>query len=1057
MLFADDWSCFSEEYQYILICGSAMPQQKLMNEYLSYIPWRGVVSLSTNLHEPLNAEIGSVKHLRALQSTQSEAECTDTIQHSAVWWLYSNGYDDDPDTLTDSFAQWRNRNRRFLQYTVQEICTAAPPQELMIIMDCGSLEGEGEWNKVQALLEYFDENEDSGTQAAVLNAENQRSFDQNRLANLRLRAFPLGIESLADYAASYLNGSRRAGVWLPHRDKKTGIQLEEADEQYITSYVDIVGDHLLDPSVPSRALRAFYRGEPITWDAIDRALPVLHPRTAALAEEIRQRIDEEKWGRIKVPHTPGAGASVLTRTVCWQLRKSCPVVQLREVNMDTLECLQRVAALSRCPVLILMDGDFTISDVEAVESNMHSGIASKKYLILYTYRVYGASDDMRKLSVLDDRTAEDFERHYAEELKQSEIYPLDEISTRTANLGELTRTQTFREFRLPFFYGMYAFEEDFVSVSHYINQVLDFMNRDAKYYKAIRYLSLVTYFTGTKGLSFKILKKLLSMNSSSLAEIRKTLNAGIPSLVYTTNASYRICHPVIAYQILLKTCGEGTGHLSTLSFCKLCTEFIKDIRKLDRSDDPSAYVNQLVADLFTNREVIDHEATARDASRSSFSTAILALGQFNLQKEVFQCLVENFPKNAHCFQHYGRLLSVNEPLNLMPAKQQFNEAIQLDPESPLHYHARGTMYLRFCRQKLHSDSLKTPEDIYNECKSAVELALQDFFTTLDYARYTPLFNRSYPYSSILQICTIVIKQIIRRYDERYPGTKFWDSGTEIARWCHHLLSVARRYAMRTEIEHPEFEQNPYYAQMKRDLTGIKFSLPELEALIEKSPTENADLKIIYLSRLNTRREAWRFRTQQDLATITEYCETVTQIIGPDGGVLWKWFQAYIRMDNFSYAHALGFLENLPGLENSVTVNYLLQILYFCQFYETANPDDADKALFYQRRCRELSQTAINGDHRRSCRLFLTAPGTGRVPLTDLREDGAKLECTVIDQVAKEQSARMTLKLDPRFKAVFVPIYNQEVKTRQGFGLPVKAAIGFSYNGLYGFDLEIGHD
>lgn len=191
--------------------------------------------------------------------------------------------------------------------------------------------------------------------------------------------------------------------------------------------------------------------------------------------------------------------------------------------------------------------------------------------------------------------------------------------------------------------------------------------------------------------------------------------------------------------------------------------------------------------------------------------------------------------------------------------------------------------------------------------------------------------------------------------------------------------------------------------------------------------------------------------ETDLNIALNYCEEVIQSTGGDSGLLWKWFQIYIHTPTFNEAHALGILESVQTLDTSITANYLLYVLYFCRFYRTQSSDDAEKSRNYRDKCRELCR-GVSGEHRRSCPFFLA--GTESLPLTDSREKGIKLDCTLTEDVVQMQSAHMTLNLHRRFQVVFIPHHNKNLKIGQSVGTVVKATIGFGYNGLYGFDLEL---
>lgn len=1041
---------FSEQFQYILICGSILPQDELTNEYLARIPWRGVLSLSTQVDEPLGKKINEVKYLRHLTI---ESDVEETIQNSDVWWAYASGHTSAPDSLTDSFPQWRNRYRNYLQNAAEKICDIAPPQELMLIVACDSLADEDEKKKVQKLLEYFDIDESENTHIAVLGAKEQLQIDMTSLANLNPVFFDVDMQALADYASTYMRGKRKAGIWLPQLDKKMGIQLEADDEKYITSCLEVMGDHLLIPSTKNDEVKAFYWGEPISWNAIDRQLPVYRHEMTTITKEIKEKIEKEQWGRFELSHAPGSGASVLVKEVCWNLRKDYPVVRVKQISSNLIESLKRIAKLTSLPMVILLDGDYSRNDAETIEASLRADLVSRKYILLYTYRTYSVKDSPQ-LGILNIREAEEFESHYVDVMSQESTYSPEEIAQRKGELQQLTQTQALAEFRLPFFYGMYTFQEDFVSATQYIEQIINKMKLDPSYCKIVSYLSIITYFSTSCGLSHRIVKKLLGTQKISLREACDILNKGSRAFVYVRDAEYRICHPVIAHKILMDMYGNGES-LSTSAFCNICNAFIQDIRRLDGGISPSDYADQLVTSIFIKRSQIDRADDSQDTARNTFATIILLLDNPNLQEEVLQCLVSQFPQNPHCFQHYGRLLSSHSPSEVDKAKQQFDKAIQLDGHNPIHYHARGIMYMRYCRNLLKSNKFMTPENVYGECKNPVDRAIEDFETAVEMAlnsnRENFQFNLAYPYSSILDICIMIVSNIKSAYNNTHYDIPFWESDSEAVRWCRSILAIAKRYNMNAEQEHPEIEENSHYKQAKKALGGIQLSQAELKTRIDANQ-EDTDLKILFLSNLDTHGDSLSSMRENDLNVALNYCETVIQSTGADGGLLWKWFQIYTHMATFSETHALGFLESLPMRDSNVTVNHLLQILYFCRFYRTQDPQDAEMALRYQRNCRALSYDIIGGMQRRSCRFFLS--DTKALPLTDNRGKGIKLECTLTEDVIKEQSAHMTLNMDPRFKVVFVPYHNKELKIGQGVGTVVKATIGFSYNGLYGFDLEL---
>lgn len=599
---------------------------------------------------------------------------------------------------------------------------------------------------------------------------------------------------------------------------------------------------------------------------------------------------------------------------------------------------------------------------------------------------------------------------------------------------------------------MCAFEEDFVSVDSYVNEAVERCLYDADYCKIISYLSIITYFTETGSLSHKIAKKLLSQPDASLRTIRSEINNGIPSLVYVTNTSYRICHPVIAYRILLRLYGIDEN-LSNSKFCQICKSLIEDIRRLDGGEKPSDYANELITSIFLVRSFVDHEDENKDILKNTFADILLNIKNGNLQEEIFSCLVMNFPQNPHNYQHFGRLISINSPGDYIKAKEQFDKAILLDKFNPVHYHARGMMYFRYCRYLLNTNKSWSTKEIYDNCKNIVEFAIEDFENAATFAQEYDVygggrFNLSYPYGSILNTCSTIVGSIKKSYEQQY-STSFWTSNIEITHWCRKLMSLATRYNLHVKQDHPEVEQNLYYKCIMRIFSEIEINQDMLKDLIDKQP-DDKDLKIFYLNSMPNNKTYIPSLKEEELKRIQNYSESIINQTNADRGILWKWFLASINMKSYDEAHIIGFLETLPTINSSIIANYLLGVCYFCRHLRTGDNGDADKSLYYQRICRDLSKKSIIADRRRSCPFYLDMSCTP--PLVDNKEKSTKMCCTLTEDVIKEQSAYMTLDQNPKFKVVFVPHYN-DFKPGQGFGLYVKATIGFSYNGLYGFDLE----
>lgn len=1063
---AEDCANFNgQQYRYILICGSNQSNYVGLSDYLARIPWTGVISLSRKTNEPLYKSIQKSRLLRNLLISQTALDLKNNISHGATWWMFADGVEGDPDTIFDGFAKWRNKTFHFLQDTIPAICSATSPQDLKIIIDVDSV-CEGEKEKLKRIIETFDIDEVTVKEMAQLGTGSTSFAETVELTSIQARDYNVGMAGLATYAARYLGPANRKGIQLPHVDKLTGVQMNEEDRQFVSAYIEIVGDHLLNAATTPDSKHSFYWGEPISWDAIEEGLPVNRPEVEKYREMLESNLKSEKWGHIRLGHTPGAGATVLCRCVLWQLKNKYPIVRILQLGRDTFESLRRVATLSGLPLLILMDGDYTLADLELLEANLRSSLI--KHVVLYTYRHYqwesGASKEetdqaVDALGIMDNRTAEKFEVRYCNEIQQKKMYIEAEIVRRQESLRSLTLELSLRDFRLPFFYGMYAFKEEFVSIDSFTHEIAARMDRDTDFCKAVSYIAIITCYTENMGLSGKITKKILSRQSHSTTQVLKYLNEELPNFIYVYDNAFRICHPVIAYHLLLNKYGVEQNNkpcLASINFSALCKDFIHDIRRIEGGEEPSDYANNLITDIFITRDFVGSDNTGNESAKNSFSSIILDISVFQNQKDVFQCLVQNFPNNPHGFQHYGRLLINNEPHNLVMAREQFNKAIELDGANPMHYHARGDMYRKYCRNLLnfrYHDSNISPQDIYDGCKDVIDLAIDDFKSTITLALQnnpSTSYNLSYPYSSILNTCAMIISSLQEHYKKKYGKDDFWMQDVAFVQWARTLMADGSHFMLLADSEHDEFQADDYYCAAKEKLVNIRFSDESLRKLIEIRKSD-LNLKLIYVWRTNAKKDALKKKSQFDLSQICNYCEDI--LAGRhevDEGVLWKWFNVYPLTNTFDCGHAIGVLESLPNKENSVGAMFMLSVFYFCLYIKTGEQTNAEMGLKYSFRCKNL--TLIN-PKRNMPICYLTESNPTR--LTTEKLQATKFPCTILEEVTQEQSATMKMDIDQRFKVFFVPYHHPKVvKIGQGFNLKVNAVIGFSFSGLRGFDLEL---
>ena len=721
-----------------------------------------------------------------------------------------------------------------------------------------------------------------------------------------------------------------------------------------------------------------------------------------------------------------------------------------KINEDVYESLRRVAAISGKYLLIFMDGDYNRNDVNQFIYRL--GGMRIKACVLYSCRIYSTKeeDDMT-ISVLEDQDGKLFRDKYEKVMRTWKNYEEKECKRRLKNMERLTTENSMVEFRLPFFYGMYAFEDEYQGIQEYLDSVLQFMKQNESTEKVILYIALVTYYTETKGLGFKCARKLLKMKERSGRKLLKILQGNFSKIIYIVDSSYRICHPVIAKNILKMKFQDFCSE----SYKEFCLCFIEDLRKSESESCMSDKYLDLMMDIFIKRDT-EEEIDENNTKKKSFSQIILDVDNSNLQEQIYEALVKAVPQNASFRQHYGRLIMSNNPIRLKDAEVQMKEAIDIEPNNGSLYHSRGNLYVQYVFHKMNNDYKDmNASELFNKLRYYVDLAVADFEYSMKLEeKGGNVSDLLYPYASTVQIVTSFIHQLAKRSGVADNEKEFLEQAGEMNQWSKTLAAKALLYDMDTEIRYSPIRDNDFYGKTRKHLSRFKWSSQDLETKIKMYP-DDCDYQIAYLDVAVPEKGLWKQKSQQQLRNIVSCCENLFKIDEyRTEGILWKWFNASIRIKrpvNESFNRMLGFLETLPEQESNPTARYFRSIIYFCKYMETKDEGLLDSMHECITECRQLVK---DGKIRSITHYYYTdrsVIGKNIFPLEFDRENAYWFDGTVVS-ADSNQSGYLTLDINPKLRAFFVPIH-AELKRNQEMVQPVKAKIGFRFDGLSGWEVK----
>ncbi|WP_099203897.1 hypothetical protein [Scatolibacter rhodanostii] len=1047
----DKYNYLSSNQRTILIIGENFTCSTYVAEGLPRVQWSGVISFCNNTADnELKKHIADTRLLKQITSNDID-DALDAITGNTIWWLNANGITSIPETLSDSFASWRIKNFSFLQKVILQINNSYAPEDITFIIDSESFNVCNE--HLIRVLEQFDLCDNVAMSAAVLGDMSSVLIKENFL-NISYLQYSFSLEELSLYFIDNFPSKRLSRSYLPHITDKLGVQLDSEDEKFIGQYVVLVNDALLEkePKDSSDKKNDFYYGDTISWTAIseksyiDREEFQKHLNTITNLLLVGKPNDQDVY---RIPHLPGAGATVMCKKICWDLRKTYPVIEISNINDNLYECCKRINSISSKHIIIALDDGFSQNEVLMLLGKLKS--LNIKCLIINMARQYRKITDenqnlavQEELGILSVDDSRNFKIRYIEQLKNFSDLQAHLLKMREDGLEKLTSNLNYTRFRLPFFYGMYAFENDFKGINEYVDSIVEKIKTDSKFTTVINYAALITYFSEGDGLFVALAKKLITEKFKSLNELIRGINAEFSNLVYCEETTLKICHPIIAYELL-----KRQSLLEIAPLTQLCKNFIVDHKKISSSNITFDRLKKLLTNMFVTRNTELDVSDDAGVSKNNFSQIILDINNHASQEEVFKCLVDCYPEEASFYQHYGRLIISNNPSDIDNAAQQLTKAINLEPSNNTNYHTRGICYKRHIWDMLTKMGKEIDSNtIFNKIGQLVEMAIKDFQKSIELGEsYGNESLLVYPYTSIIQISTYVVTCLIKHSGMQGNPSEFFNIHNSMTQWCESVLATAQSYNSDTEFRYSSIREDKAFSKATQFFNYISLNQSELKSKIISTPNNN-DLKKIYLSNIQLRGEIWDNMPLMNIKEASGYCEDLIILNQARSGIVWKWFNLYTRLPDFEYTHLFSILESMPSIETNLLVNFLLYVSYFCKYLSNINDvNAAQKCLDY------LDRTKTLGKHDNKFTMTqLYYSGNGQLPIASKNGDYLRFSCTVINEIKTPQSGHLSLDLNPKFKAFFVPA-KTGLKVGQSFEKAVDAIIGFSYDGLRAWDIK----
>lgn len=476
------------------------------------------------------------------------------------------------------------------------------------------------------------------------------------------------------------------------------IELNEEEANFISMDFEIVHQKLVWNDEPDDFGNAFYKGAEATWKDIathrdiDR-IDYLTKWKPVLTEAL-QSIGLNTIMAYQLFHKAGAGGTTLAKRILWDFHTLYPCLLMRKLTENTAERLKLVYKKCGLPILVVVEiSAGTITTVEMNNFRIELIDKGVRALFLYVSRIH--NPDSKRYShrfyLADTQnmvmSEEECQSMYIKYSKLTE----DEQCLN--NLQKLTfpPDREWEYLRQPFFYGLFAFEKDYMNIEGFVNKGLAIL--DEKKQGLMKLLAFLTIYCQI-GLNKMDIDSLFQFGEEEMFEALSN-----PLIVYK-NTGYRVCHPIIA-ETILKQCFDDQDYCASLyHYSKSVIDMLTSIY-----DSESKRLGDILEEIFTHREFyIDEE-------RKKFSNLIMEFSDDLRKKELFQYLIDKLPNNPHYYNHkarvciypsdYSHVFDFDEAFSLAQTAIEKSE-LEQNEGSAIHHHLMGKIYAKQIKVMIHN-------------------------------------------------------------------------------------------------------------------------------------------------------------------------------------------------------------------------------------------------------------------------------------------------------------------------------------------------------------------
>ncbi len=912
-LAADEWRSFSNvdpAALNVLVLGEGA--RRLTNEDLTSLiagSWNLIIDFGTSALDD-DIERLSGRSVRQLWPGATNADVK--IMARGALWYFANGRTDLTDVVpATSSVEWRRRYVRSLDGFLESVAVEVSPATVRALIIGRGMDASTGRMVTESLDTAFG---DALKRIALTDlAAIHTTANTNTLRYTSLE------EAVAELPARRtLARINTEEVHIPQRLPEGAVLLVPVPHDVqlrVGKDLTIVSAARASVLPPGRSFGVdFRRGMRIEWSELAQNIDVPRVQWQRLYQDkVLQNLEKGASATVPFLHEPSSGGTTIGRRIAWELKERFPVIALEQLTSDTADYIREIFQFTNLPVLVLMEADVvTESAREGLFKQLRED--NTRAVFLWLSRVYDTAAHTDVVpAVLTPDEADAFLDAY--------LAATDDLERRAA-LQRLTRSPEFTAQKSPFFYGLTAFGERYVSLSNLIQHVLDGLDTSARY--TLADLALVSYYSGT-GFPVQEFYELALAHGDRLKYALAS-----PFVVWTPDY-VRIPHVLIA-QKTLQALARSEGWRADLHI--FAARLLSDMQRL--RNRKALRITRLMETVFLTRDTA--RALADDAAARAggigfmrrFSPLIIDIGNAPTARGILERVWTLWgSEQPHTAVHFARHLLYEQPSEvdraITVAEAAMNSTAGIRDSAVIHM--VGTCY-RIRMERRLDDSLaaaaRAQIEVGEDIRRDFDLALLRFSEALE------LEDSEYGHISSVQ----TIAKLLTTGKHLAGAKTLADFLTSGRRWCMDALARAEEHlsALRqVPSRQLSIRAQRVAAEWDNVYGNVESVVSKLRALSKRY--EDSEIRRALCNAIVTKhRRDWSQIPAAELREIVDLSERNVERQGVRDSDVRTWLRAYRHVSEFDIDRAVQRMADWHNLRPAAAEPaFYLSMLYLIKW------------------------------------------------------------------------------------------------------------------------------